>query len=154
MSAVSQLGERLKAQIQHDQEAIEGATSDALKAHEASLKRLSSDALNTTRTAIKSESDMLIQSIKKARSLTDEHTSRLPHLLMMSMLLPIAATIALCALMIGLTWIYLPMPLFSATTETWTMQTQRGPAQAIVITSPGWTVCTDKSGQQRPCKFQ
>lgn len=154
MSNISHLAERLKSQIQHEQQEIENQTSDALKKHSESLKRLSSDALNTTRSAIKSESETLIQSIRKAHSLTEQQISRLPRLLLVSMLWPIMGTAAVCLLMIGLTWLYLPTELFTAKTETWRLQGANGqPVLATVIIDQSWTVCTDK-GEQRPCKIQ
>ncbi len=138
MSNISHLAERLKSQIQQEQEALESQTSDALKKHSESLRQLSSDALNTTRSAIKSESDTLIQSIREAYSLTEQQIDRLPRLLMVSMLWPILATAAACLLMIGLTWLYLPTALLKAQTVNREMNNNQ---TYTVIVSPGWTTC-------------
>lgn len=140
----------MKSQIEQDQKAIEDQTQAALTAHASALKKLSRDALTTTKTAIQSESDMLIQSIKKAHSLTEQQISRLPRLVMVSMLWPILATAAACLLMIGLTWLYLPTELFTAKTETWTLGEGK---QATVIISQDWGICRDQQQTPRPCKI-
>lgn len=149
MSKISHLAERLKSQIQQEQEALESQTSDALAKHGESLKQLSSAALNTTKSAIKSESDLLLKSIISVRTQTEAHVSKLPQMLWIAMLWPVLLTIGLCALIVLLTWLWLPTALFSAETETWTLN---GGKKATVIISQDWTICTN-NGRQYPCRI-
>jgi len=149
MSKISHLAERLQSQIQQEQEAIESQTSDALAKHAESLKKLSSDALNTTKSAIKSESDLLVKSVASVRTQAEAHIEKLPQMLWIAMLWPLLLTIALCMLAVIGTWIYLPTALFSAQTETWKLN---GGRTATVIISHDWTICTDNNKQQRPCR--
>lgn len=144
------MGERLKSQIEQDQKAIEDQTQAALTAHASALKKLSSDALNTTKSAIQSESKTLLQSIEDAQLLTSGQAERLRRLSLTLTLWPILATAAACLLMIGLTWLYLPTELFTAKTETWTLG---GGKQATVIISQDWTICRDQQQTPRPCKI-
>ena len=149
MSKISHLSERLKSQIQQEQEAIESQTRDALRQHAESLKKLSADALTTTKSAIKSESDLLLTSITSVRTQAEAHVSKLTHKLWIAMLWPIVTTVAVCMLIVLLTWIWLPDALFSAKTETWTLN---GGKKATVIISQDWTVCTN-NGRQYPCRI-
>lgn len=150
MTSIGQLGERLRSQIQQDQEAIERQTRDALMKHAESLKRLSSDALNTTRSAIKSESDLLAKSLAGVRKQAEAHIAKLPQMIWIAMLWPLLLTVALCMLAVIGTWIYLPTALFGAKTETWKLN---GGKTATVIISQGWTVCTDNNNRQLPCRI-
>lgn len=149
MSNISHLAERLKSQIQQEQEAIESQTSDALTKHGESLKRLSSDALNTTKNAIRSESDLLLKSITSVRTQAEQHVAKLPHMLWIAMLWPVLLTIGLCATIVLLTWLWLPTALFQAQTVSRDIDNRA----YTVIVSPGWTTCTiDKN--KYPCKMK
>ena len=117
--------------------------------HGESLRKLSGDALNTTRSAIKSESDLLMKSITSVRTQAEAHVSKLPQMLWIAMLWPLLLTIGLCMFVVLLTWIWLPDALFSAKTETWTLN---GGKKATVIISQDWTVCTN-NGRQYPCRI-
>jgi len=91
------------------------------------------------------------ETIAGIRLQAEDQIKHVPKMLMLSMLIPVALTIALCLLAILMTWIYLPAELFSAKTETINLS---GGKTATVIISNDWTMCTLENNQQKPCKIK
>ena len=150
MSKILPLAERLKLQIQSEQEALESQTSAALNKHQESLKLLSNDALNTMKSVISSENELLIQSINSARTQTLAHFRQLPRAFLMAMLLPVLLTILLCTLIAILTWMWLPTALFQA--QTVSKEMPDGKTYTLIVDS-NWTTC-EVNKKSFPCVAQ
>jgi len=150
MSSISHLSERLKSQIQQEQEALESQTSAALKKHGESLQRLLSAELNTTKSAIQRERQALGQALSSARAEAEAQHRVMLQRLRWLLIWPLAAVAGLCGLMLLATWLWMPTALLGAQTDRRLMADGR---TYLVITAPGWTVCRIE-GRALPCKPQ
>jgi len=149
-NSMAGLSERLQAQLQADQKALESQTSAALKKHGESLRQLSSAALDTTKSAIQRERQMLVQALSSARAEAEAQHKAMLQRLRWLLLWPLAAVAGLCGLIVLATWLWMPTALLGAQTDRRLMADGR---TYLVITSPGWTVCR-VDGRALPCKLQ
>ena len=165
---VAQLSSLLAEKTAQDRQQIEEQTSEQLRLHAESLKRLSSDALSTTRSAIEQQQQALAaslsalqkqieaqrQALAKAtkgqhQALTDEIEAQTKRLLWL-MKWPILGTLAVCLVICGLTWGYWTLA------KPYGLEVMGDGRTYQVMKGDGWTLCT--LGQppfaiNRPCRL-
>ena len=149
MNPTSPLAERLKAQIEEERKLLEHQTQEILMQHGESLKKLSEDALNTTKDALKKESVLLSKSLKSVRDDSEKAWKIVLNRLWWASLFPILLTILLCAACVMVIW--WEMPGWLTDIQTKEMVFSDGKSYQI-ITSPGWTVCQSSPGVWIPYK--
>ncbi len=149
MNPSSPLAERLKSQIEEERKLLEHQTQEILMQHGESLKKLSENALNTTKDALKKESVLLSKSLKSVRDDSEKAWKTVLNRLWWASLFPILLTICLCALCIIVIWWEMPGWLDDIQTKERIFPDGK---TYQIITSPGWTLCQSSPGVWIPCK--
>lgn len=130
-NSMAGLSEKLQQQLKSDQEAANSQSLNLLKQHEASLKKLLSDELNTTGRAISAH----------AQALKALHTSTLQRLRWL-MLWPVLATFLLCLLMLAGAMLWSAWTVSQADAQVQQKQQQIKQAEATFCATPvGLKVC-------------